>query len=82
MCALSSVPSCCSGSTTSVGVPLAPLKGAEPAHSLDMSGLRLGPLSAGLICKLINTFRPDLTALRLDSNPLLEEGKAGHAAII
>ena len=34
------------GGTSSTGLRLPPLKGLEPAHSLDMGGLRLGPLSA------------------------------------
>lgn len=58
------------------GLNLAPLKGLAPAHSLDLGGLRLGPLSAGIIAKLITTFKPDLPALRVDNNPIMPAGMA------
>jgi len=62
------------GGTSSTGLRLPPLKGLEPAHSLDMGGLRLGPLSAEVIGKLISTYRPDMPALRVDNNPILADG--------
>lgn len=41
-----------------------------------MGGLRLGPLSAEIIAKLITTYKPDLPALRIDNNPILPAGMA------
>ena len=64
--------------TTSPGLYLPPLKGLEPAHSYDMNGMRFGPLTLEVLSRLITQYHPDMTHLRLDSNPV---GNAGMAAI-
>jgi len=62
--------------TQSHGVPLAKLKGLEPSHQIDLGGMRFGPLSALLVSKLIDTYRPELGSLILDRNPIKAEGAA------
>jgi len=64
------------GGTQTVGVPLAKLKGLEASHVADLGGQRLGPLSALLVANLIDTYRPELTSLVLDRNPIKAEGAA------
>jgi hypothetical protein len=47
-----------------------------------MVGLRLGPLSAEMIARLITNYLPDLPTLRIDNNPILPQGMTAIAEML
>jgi hypothetical protein len=64
------------------GLYLPSLKGLEASHSLDMGALRFGPLTAEVMGRLLDAYRPDLTSLRLDHNPIAAGGMAAIADML
>jgi len=58
----------------SPGIDIHRLKGVVPADVIDFSSRHLGPLSAAIIAKLIERYRPQLHSLEIDKNAILKEG--------
>ena len=68
--------------TLEEGIQVPPLKGMVPAEVVDMGSRHFGPLSAIVVCKLIERYRPPVTKLVLDKNPILPEGGAAVASMV
>ena len=62
--------------TLNPGINLPPLKGLVPAENIDLSARSYGPLSAVMVCKFIEAYRPAVAALAIDKNAILAEGAA------
>jgi hypothetical protein len=62
------------GGTNVSGIPIPQLKGLKPNEMIDLSSRRLGALSAHIIARLIQAYRPQLIELGIDRNPLKAEG--------
>jgi len=62
------------GGVMSPGIDIHRLKGVVPADVIDFSSRHLGPLSAAIIAKLIERYRPQLHSLEIDKNAILKEG--------
>lgn len=68
-----------SSGTQSPGIDVAALKGAVTGESIDFQSRNLGPLSAFIIGKMIDKYRPPVSELALLKNAILKEG-AVHIA--
>lgn len=64
------------------GIPIPVLKGLKANELIDLSGRKFGPLSAAIIARLISTYRPVLTELGIDRNPIRSEGAAEIAEML
>jgi len=60
--------------TMNPGLAIRPLKGILPADQIDLASRHFGVLSTLLVCKIISHYKPQLTELAIDRNPLLEAG--------
>jgi len=58
----------------SPGIDISPLKGLVPADMIDLSSRNFGPLSAVIVAKLIERYRPQLASFAIDKNAILTEG--------
>jgi len=70
------------GGTSVAGIPIPQLKGLKPNELIDLSSRRFGPLSATVIARLIQSYRPQLIELGIDRNPLKAEGTAAIAEML
>jgi len=70
------------GGASAQGIPIPQLKGLKPNELIDLSSRRFGPLSAEIIARLIQAYRPVLIELGIDRNPLKEAGTAAIAEMI
>jgi len=71
-----------SGGTMSPGIHLPSLKGIVPADQIDLSSRSFGPLSVMIVAKLFDKYRPQVTTLGLDRNPILAEGATAVAEML
>jgi hypothetical protein len=81
-CALKHLTLELSGGTLNPGIAIPALKGLVPAENIDMQSRNYGPLSALVICRLIDNYRPQVTQFALDKNAILAEGAVEVAEML